>query len=879
MIKEKAIKKRSTVKGTVLFTVVCVMMVLIVFLMGTLALAATANKRANFKYQKAQNETIARTVIEAVVKDIRSDTSEDGINNALASHPTFDMMVELDSRQYPVTVSRGGKQCWYDETLGWVEGDIINLTTTVTSRAGNEPVHYNASIVMSIEEEEEHDDVHPNPAGGAFVSLGDLSPKIGTQALTSGGTEIGLNFEDPSQVFVDIGHAGGEGCVVETPVYINGNGTLRTDFYTYIPSMQYTGDEKRSVFFAVNGNLTIDDKPFGMQFGTDMKWKSKTNNTSDVTNYVNIPCLYVAETISTNTRDLALGNEENAVNLYCGAFNLTKGINTYGDIYCFDANKTSVYGDDKTAAFGNNSKLLHWAEKQIKNIDGDVELHKFGNIYSKGSLEIYNQADDGADLEGDVRAEKNIKIVGGQNAGGQVHIHGDVVCGGVLTIGRNVKIDGDIYADTLVLTSDLDMGPHRVYCNHITGSKLKAADIYYGDAPEMKVWYDYEVTRDEWVQQGPNAWDPTFKEYDVKITTNTKMGGNTSTSVNQITVKGTWGKEDPGIPDGLPNEYKDHLNEGSAITYSGGNLEGNKHVETGYINTTDMTYQKGVKTILIYPKGFTKKEITDNIINVPTADQYKNQTNFPTSRGSLNRLVTILKKTDNPYPDGYQTESDDELAISKYSLSGDAPSTITNSCMLTGTAFQDYTFAPTGVIAVILKDVTLDSHKFYIDDSKGTVLFFVEGTFSLTGTGSGLMTTYYAAKVGTAFEVHRTGVAKDYPKVYIYGAPGSTVSCDGNPMVTANIRAPETIYQGKTGASCDITYIDSATKKMNYIGVIGQCIAKQIEVDNTWGLAYVEPSSGGDDDDDDEDDIQDQDGDNDTVHYSANGASINYTIY
>ena len=44
-MKEKA--RLTKVKGTVLFTVVSVMMVLIVFLMGTLALAATANNRAN----------------------------------------------------------------------------------------------------------------------------------------------------------------------------------------------------------------------------------------------------------------------------------------------------------------------------------------------------------------------------------------------------------------------------------------------------------------------------------------------------------------------------------------------------------------------------------------------------------------------------------------------------------------------------------------------------------------------------------------------------------------------------------------------------------------------------------------------------------------
>ena len=47
-MKDKTIPKAvpKKVKGTVLFTVVAVMMVLIVFLMGTLALAATVTKKS-----------------------------------------------------------------------------------------------------------------------------------------------------------------------------------------------------------------------------------------------------------------------------------------------------------------------------------------------------------------------------------------------------------------------------------------------------------------------------------------------------------------------------------------------------------------------------------------------------------------------------------------------------------------------------------------------------------------------------------------------------------------------------------------------------------------------------------------------------------------
>ena len=76
-MKEKKHPRR--VKGTVLFTVVSVMMVLIVFLTATLALSATANRRAYTNYQQEQTEYTAKAVLEAVTRQIESDTTGSGI--------------------------------------------------------------------------------------------------------------------------------------------------------------------------------------------------------------------------------------------------------------------------------------------------------------------------------------------------------------------------------------------------------------------------------------------------------------------------------------------------------------------------------------------------------------------------------------------------------------------------------------------------------------------------------------------------------------------------------------------------------------------------------------------------------------------------------
>ena len=831
MIKEKARRPHQRVKGTVLFTVVCVMMVLVVFLMGTLALASTANKRANYRYMKAQNETIARTVIDAVVTDIQHDTSQDGINNALATKASFDMQVELDGRSYPVTVSRGGKQCWYDATFGWVEGDVVNLTATVASVAGNEPVNYNASLVMAIQQNQNNNNVNPNPAGGAFVSLGNISPKIGTTGLTTGGTEVNLGGSPTDKV--EIGHS--NSTTIETPVYINGWGDMLTDVKLYIPSMQYEGDDKKSVFFAITGDLKLQNSPLRTEFGPNMKWKNVAQGPGKSTNYANIPCMFVGGTIYANTKEIELGNENNAMNLYCGSFETGNGMKVYGDIYCFDANKTSTSGGSSTPQDNN---LYKWSKKQIKNPQGNIEDHEFGNLYSKGNLDLSKSGGSVLKIGGDVRAEGNISISG-------TEIKGDLVCGGALLIGDDVKVDGDIYANTLIVTAQNGVSAKKVYCNSIAGTKINAQDVFYDGLATSVTINMISSGTIHYVKNQYEQFDCVQYVYEIVINT----GGNTITIPRTLT--GQYAGHDPGMPT-APNANID--------------IQGNKHEHsTGNVSATE--YKKGAHMEKIYPSGYTKSDIESNVLTIPQASQYSDPTSFPTTRAELNALVTIMDSSNN-------------LTISQYNGSN-APATITTSCLLSGSASQDLLFKPNGTIAVILNNVNMNGKRFIIDDTNGTVLFFVEGKFENSATGGALLTKHYAdliAANGYQFTVTRNNAA-DYPKVYIYGAQGSSIDMDANTLITANIRAPKSTYIGHTGVenNVDITYIDSDTAKIKYIGIIGQCIAGDIQVNNSWGLAYVEPNSNNNNNNQNQN--QNQQNQNNNATYSTNGGTINYTIY
>ncbi|MBQ1471772.1 MAG: hypothetical protein IIZ34_05375, partial [Eubacterium sp.] len=200
-MKEKANVQSAAprkVKGTVLFTVVCVMMVLIVFLMGTLALASTANKRANENFQKEQTETIARTVLDSVAKAIHEDTTNNGIKSEVMKGHS--VTVTLDSVPYDVeVVPVGNSRSVYDDVVGWVQGDLYEIRTTVTTGAGNAETVYSMYMVTGTGEIEDTPDDNPPPNDKAFESRGKTTG-MGTAGFISGGTSVGGGAFDPNWV-------------------------------------------------------------------------------------------------------------------------------------------------------------------------------------------------------------------------------------------------------------------------------------------------------------------------------------------------------------------------------------------------------------------------------------------------------------------------------------------------------------------------------------------------------------------------------------------------------------------------------------------------------------------------------------------------------
>ena len=67
------IMKKGKVEGSILFTVVLVMMVMVVFLMATLGLTSSANRRSYYTYFETQAQYAAQAALDAVTNSAYTD--------------------------------------------------------------------------------------------------------------------------------------------------------------------------------------------------------------------------------------------------------------------------------------------------------------------------------------------------------------------------------------------------------------------------------------------------------------------------------------------------------------------------------------------------------------------------------------------------------------------------------------------------------------------------------------------------------------------------------------------------------------------------------------------------------------------------------------
>lgn len=428
-------RKNKKLKGTVLFTVVSVMSILLIFLLSTLVLAASANKRSHKTYASTQTEYAARTAIESFFAAMESSKEiAESVENIGATpiYPT----VNIDSQGF-------GNIFCYDDNTGDVLEDKIKvekldsqphylyneesgkwetyapIRISANAKLGKEENSMSAYIIKYLP-----GPVKPSKLIG-FNSAGMSSFSV--NGTFTGGATVGIMNKEPHNAVFSLTN---ESKFENDLTFINANFDVKTALDLIV--------SKPSTGTVVCGNLrTANNKLVTLK-----EYSVKSMN--------DVPYLYIEKTLDTSadkmeiTADAGVTNNS-PFNLICGdIYSTGKNDSTLEcDIYLTNEAHEPIYsggvmrnnerptditGNYKmyASAIGtqgaNASKLKSWSKSVISQTDVTF-TSKGGSIYSKGNLILYP-----IEIDGDVRVEQDL-VAFPEGEGKNITINGDIVVG------------------------------------------------------------------------------------------------------------------------------------------------------------------------------------------------------------------------------------------------------------------------------------------------------------------------------------------------------------------------------------------------------------------------------------------------------------------
>jgi len=453
-MKEEKLLRKKNVKGSVLFTVVAVMMVMIVFVMATLTIAGAANKRAYASYSKNQTTYTARSAIESVYSAM-SDTTNTALADAvksLSNGGSLSIGVTLPTepngstpmgtiKDNIITVeclptSQQYEQTIFDPTTGAiskVKRDVVKVTavaqlgdeeSTVSAYYLKDPIKTTGSMFKN-----------------ALTTMG--SANTGTSGKAYGGANIGIT----ASKWIDklIGQY--------DTMSLSNNGVMTADFIS-----------NKSIFCSGGGSFQFTKAGQGMVILGDFnqqkdngKFKSSVDVSTTSINYNDLPYVYVEGDFNLY-QDGTFGESTKPINIYSGGtVNVNGNLNIYSDIYIYDHDFSKDASDsditlqeetdnvlNATSNFwtgSNSSGLLEWVDTLVTKNNDNPSVGS--NLFSKGSVAI-GQGNQQYQLQGDVIVEKDLTLDGG------IQTSGSIVCKETLTIrhgNRDKIVSGGIFCD------------------------------------------------------------------------------------------------------------------------------------------------------------------------------------------------------------------------------------------------------------------------------------------------------------------------------------------------------------------------------------------------------------------------------------------------
>ncbi len=502
-------KSRQKLKGSVLFTVVAVMMVVLVFVMSALTIAGATSRRAYSDYAKAQTQYTARSAIDATITYLQDSTEfarkVKTLNN---TGDSFDVTVSYESSdgsKDDITV----KVELVAKNYAYTDGETHDV---VTITASSSLLDENSSVSLFLLKDS------PGSSSGGFsnalTTLGSFNP--GSGKITSyGGTSVNLNVEnglastDTMKTPESNNAAYSGNLIFNSSIKVaNGKPIFRFDKDIY-------GAPQGMVVY---GDFDLDGTQSEAYFISEVDYTGVTN-----VEYSEIPYLFIDGTFDLSDGVTEIGSENSGFNIFCNQFLYGSQSNkkVYADTYIWNSdpdydsliqnfkdyndfavdyyNYIGEKGENYEKTYSNpfivgsnysyhfketnkylskigndgGTQLLQWAGSIV---NGETSKEYGGNIFTKGSLSFHFQST----INGDVTAEQGVYMSNmtrtpwGLNTTEAVRINGRLTVGGVLFIDNQ---DKNSYVESLCISSSDNV--------IIRGRGLQVGDKIYNTTEEF----------------------------------------------------------------------------------------------------------------------------------------------------------------------------------------------------------------------------------------------------------------------------------------------------------------------------------------------------------------------------------------------------------
>ena len=479
------IRRKGKAEGSVLFTVVSVMMVMVVFLMSTLVLTTSANRRSYYTFYENQAQYTAQGVLDAISNSAYSDQSFYDWVKSLSAEGEID--VQMSNTHIPLTKGSSVRAfvepisdnyIWDQETgaiycqKGW--------KITVTASVGQGKNASESTMANYIYENISNPILSANKNTASILSA---RPLKSNKKQTGPGSSGSDSPNKAKAMFTGSGASfySGNNLLCLGPQtfgitrFPQGNGRSATNATTYDTAVwaageapqELVGKPKRNEF--ANDSVTVGDGLFvgnfytgnkiifdfqnaneGVQFWGNFEVTNFAGFYSDLktmpTAYRDLPYIYCDGKLSFHPNTPAqVGNtspsgNQQPVNIYTNQIE-NAPTNMMGDIFIFDPTQ------DSSLTSNQDTVLARFIGDNIKKTNTTETGYVGGDIVCNSKSLTINRA---PNIGGDIiftNPEGTLTI---SNLTGTARIGGAILCAGKLVIDvgdKGMYVMGGIYAD------------------------------------------------------------------------------------------------------------------------------------------------------------------------------------------------------------------------------------------------------------------------------------------------------------------------------------------------------------------------------------------------------------------------------------------------